>query len=155
MPRCPFCRTELDENATQCYACEESMITTCKFCKEEIRVYDTVCPSYKTNLVNKQGFPKEGLKALTTISYILVLISVLSPFFLSNSLSEHHEIWKELLAKRDDYVDMVSAFTSLATMACIPSVVAICMNYRKRVSAIIIGTILIFCIINIALILSF
>ena len=155
MSNCPYCKTELDENARDCYKCKENLITVCPYCKEEIRVFHQICPHCKTDLVKKQGYRIERLGILTTISYLLVFVSVLSPILLSNSLSNDTEFWKALLEKGEDYIDIISMLTAFASMACIPSIVSICFNYRKRVSAIIIGVILIFFLVNVALILSF
>ena len=152
---CPYCNAELDEHARDCHICKENLITNCPYCKEEIRVFHKICPHCKTELIKKIGYKKENLKILTTISYILVLISVLTPILLSNSLSNHHAFWRELLAKGEDYIDLISTLISCLVIACTPSIVSICFNYRKRVSAIIIGVIFIFFVINSVLILHF
>ena len=131
MYTCPYCKAELDENARDCYNCKENLITICPYCKEEIRVFHQVCPHCTTDLVKKQDCKIERLEILTTISYFLVFISVLSPILLSNSLSNDTEFWNALLEKGEDYIDIITGLSSIAMTACIPSIVSICFNYRK------------------------
>lgn len=145
MIKCPYCNHEVSEDSTICEHCGESLVIQCPYCKENINVTDRVCPYCNSKLRTN------SIALLVKCTYVMLFLNALIPFWLANSISVHPVFWNGMVAKKDDFYDLISLVITITIISATPSIIAIISNYRKRVCSISILLMLLFCICNIIL----
>ena len=146
MPRCPFCNNIVSSKAEICEHCNECLKIQCPYCREYINVNDRICPFCSTKLRTN------SISILTKITYFLLFINALLPYWLSNSIVKHPVFWHAQIIKKDGFENWISFFVSILVISAIPSIIGIISSYRKRFFGICIITLLILCICNLILV---
>lgn len=146
MPKCPFCNNIVSSEAEFCKYCNESLKIQCPYCKEYINVNDRICPFCSTKLRTN------SISILTKITYVLLLINALLPYWFSNSIVQHPAFWHEQITQKDGFEDWILFFVSILVISVIPSIIGVISNYRKRFFCVCIITLLMLCICNLILV---
>ena len=145
MQKCPYCSSIVDNDSENCPVCNEKLKIQCPYCKEYINVNERVCPICSTKLMTN------SISLLAKITYFLLLINALLPYWFNDSFINHPTLWHEIITAKDGFEDLVSCFISILIISVIPSFIGIVSNYRKRFFSICIIAFILFCIFNLIL----
>ncbi len=146
MSKCPFCNNLVSSEAEFCEHCNESLKIQCPYCKEYINVNDRICPFCSTKLRTN------SISILTKITYFLLFVNALLPYWFSNSIIKHPVFWHEQITKKEGFEDWISFFVSILVISAIPSIIGIISNYRKIFFGICIIVLIVLCIFNLILV---
>ncbi|MCQ2739898.1 MAG: hypothetical protein MJ237_06690 [bacterium] len=144
MIKCPYCNN-ISEDDKKCSHCGESLEIQCPYCKELISVNDRICPFCNSKLRTN------SISILVKITYALLFLNAMIPYWFANSIQKHPAFWHGMVAKQDDFNDLIAGIVSLATIFAIPAVIGAVFDYRRRFCVISIIAFILFCICNIYL----